>query len=40
VARTLGAAPFHSFRPKPQSVPKMMMLAICSTQLEKPKRPI
>ena len=32
--------PRHSFSAMPHSVLKMMMLAMCSVQLEKPYRPI
>ena len=33
-------APFHSFNAMPQSVLKMMMLAMCKVQLENLYRPI
>ena len=36
----LAAAPFHSWKYTPQSVLKMMMLAMCSVQLAKLNLPI
>ena len=36
----LRPAPFHSFKAIPHSVLKMMMLAMCSVQLENLNRPI
>ena len=36
----VAPAPFHSLKPRPQRVLKIMMLAMCSVQLEKPYFPI
>ena len=38
--RVLVPVPFHSFRAMPHSVLKIMMLAMCRVQLEKPYLPI